>query len=68
MSSTIDSRIQNSDPLGPLGPESGRGAEWIDCQVMTPTVKSLGAVEVERSEFMQLLQEAISREIRLFAD
>ncbi len=45
-----------------------RGAEWIDCQVMTPTVKSLGAVEVERSEFMQLLQEAISREIRLFAD
>lgn len=43
-----------------------RGAHWIDCQVMTPTVASLGAIEIERAEFMQLLRDELCREGNLF--
>jgi leucyl/phenylalanyl-tRNA---protein transferase len=42
------------------------GLEWIDCQVMTPHMKALGAREVSRPKFLDLLAAAQSRGTRLF--
>jgi len=39
---------------------------WIDCQMMTPLLKNFGAVEIERDRFMELLEEAVSSDARLF--
>jgi len=36
-------------------------AEWIDCQVMTPLLRSFGAVEIQRDEFMALLLKAVKK-------
>jgi len=36
-----------------------RGVSWIDCQTLTDTFKSLGAREVERAEFMQMLKTSL---------
>ena len=36
-----------------------QGAEWIDCQQLTPLLKSFGAREVSRAEFMELLRTAV---------
>lgn len=38
-----------------------RGAEWIDCQMLTPTLEQFGAREVSREEFMELLADAVNR-------
>lgn len=43
-----------------------RGAQWLDCQMMTPHFEALGARDVERSEFMALLELELEREIGLF--
>ena len=43
-----------------------RGATWLDCQVMTPHMKALGAREIPRSQFLDLLAEAQSRGLNLF--
>ena len=32
-----------------------RGSTWLDVQVMTPHIEALGAIEIERSEFLQKL-------------
>ncbi len=32
-----------------------RGSTWLDAQVMTPHIKALGAKEIERTEFLQIL-------------
>ncbi len=42
-----------------------RGAMWLDCQMMTPHFQVLGAREVERSEFLRMLQLEWKREIGL---
>lgn len=42
------------------------GCNWIDCQVMTPLLKSFGAVDISRTKFSQLLNEAINQPHRLF--
>ena len=34
-----------------------RGATWIDCQVMTPHMAALGAREITRSRFLDMLLE-----------
>jgi leucyl/phenylalanyl-tRNA---protein transferase len=44
----------------------GRGATWLDCQVMTPHMRLLGAREIARSRFLDMLAEAQSKELRLF--
>lgn len=44
-----------------------RGATFLDCQVMTPHVAALGAREVSRARFLDLLEEAQSAGITLFA-
>jgi len=43
-----------------------RGATWIDCQVMTPHMRSLGAREISRAKFLDLLAETQARGIKLF--
>jgi len=45
-----------------------RNVKWIDCQVMTPLLKSFGAREIERQEFMCLLEAALVEKLNLFAD
>ncbi|HEX9984394.1 MAG TPA: leucyl/phenylalanyl-tRNA--protein transferase [Thermoanaerobaculia bacterium] len=35
-----------------------RGCTWLDCQVMTPHMQALGAREIRRSMFLDLLAEA----------
>jgi leucyl/phenylalanyl-tRNA--protein transferase len=38
-----------------------RGALWIDCQMLTPLLESVGAREVPRAEYLSLLAEALTR-------
>ena len=40
----------------------GRGATWLDCQVLTPHLASLGAREVPREEFMRMLRREIGED------
>lgn len=39
-----------------------QGVKWIDCQMSTPHLSALGAREIERDAFLELLSEAISGE------
>jgi len=43
-----------------------RGCTWLDCQVMTPHMESLGAREIARSMFLDRLQDAQRKHVRLF--
>lgn len=43
-----------------------RGATWLDCQVMTPHIQALGAREVSRDRFLDMLSAAQASGIRLF--
>lgn len=43
------------------------GATWIDCQVMTPHMRALGAIEIQRDDFIILLDQAIQRRSIPFA-
>lgn len=43
-----------------------RGATFLDCQVMTPHMEALGAKEIPRSKFLDLLAAAQARGIELF--
>lgn len=36
-----------------------RGVTWMDCQMTTPLVEQLGAEEISREEYLELLQDAI---------
>ncbi len=45
---------------------ASRGARIIDCQVMTPHMKMLGARLIARSRFLDLLAESQASGIRLF--
>lgn len=45
-----------------------RGVAWLDCQVMTPHMKALGAREVPRAKFLDLLVEAQARGVSLFGN
>lgn len=44
----------------------GRGATWLDCQVMTPHMQALGAREIPRAKFLDLLEEAQQKGLTLF--
>ena len=35
-----------------------RGATWLDCQIMTPHMRALGAREIPRAQFLDLLGES----------
>jgi leucyl/phenylalanyl-tRNA--protein transferase len=43
-----------------------RGATIIDCQVMTPHMEALGAREISRARFLDVLAESQARGLRLF--
>lgn len=43
-----------------------RGATFVDCQVMTPHMEALGAREIPRGKFLDLLAEAQAKALRLF--
>ena len=43
-----------------------RGATWLDCQVMTPHMAALGAREITRARFLDMLAAAQGRGISLF--
>jgi leucyl/phenylalanyl-tRNA--protein transferase len=43
-----------------------RGATWLDCQVMTPHMRVLGAREIPRTRFLDLLAEAQGENRPLF--
>lgn len=43
-----------------------RGVRWVDCQQMTPLLRHFGAVEVDRSVFMELLRDAVNQDVKLF--
>ena len=43
-----------------------RGATWLDIQVMTPHMRALGAREIPRAKFLDLLEEAQARQLTLF--
>jgi leucyl/phenylalanyl-tRNA--protein transferase len=43
-----------------------RGAGWIDCQLMTPHFQDMGARDVPRSQFQELLAAALASEPAFF--
>lgn len=43
-----------------------RGAKWLDAQVMTPHMEALGAIEIERREFLGRLDETQLLGLNLF--
>ena len=43
-----------------------RGATWLDCQVMTPHMAALGAREITRAKFLDMLAETQARSLKLF--
>ncbi|HEX8407593.1 MAG TPA: leucyl/phenylalanyl-tRNA--protein transferase [Thermoanaerobaculia bacterium] len=43
-----------------------RGATFLDCQVMTPHMQLLGAREIPRGKFLDLLAEAQAKGLKLF--
>jgi leucyl/phenylalanyl-tRNA--protein transferase len=45
---------------------SERGLDWMDIQVLTPHLESLGAREIPRPEFVQRLASARQRDTKLF--
>ena len=44
----------------------GRGATWLDCQVMTPHMEAMGAREIPRAKFLDMLAAAQASGIRIF--
>lgn len=44
-----------------------RGATWLDVQVMTPHMKTLGAKEISRREFLSKLKETQKLNLKLFS-
>lgn len=45
-----------------------RGSEWLDCQVMTPHMRALGAFEVTRGDFLKRLRQTQQAGLLLFTD
>jgi len=45
----------------------GRGATWLDAQVMTPHLEALGAIDISRGDFLDRLKETQSRNLSLFS-
>ncbi|HXA16855.1 MAG TPA: leucyl/phenylalanyl-tRNA--protein transferase [Thermoanaerobaculia bacterium] len=43
-----------------------RGATWLDCQVMTPHMEALGAREIKRAQFLDMLAQEQAKGRSLF--
>jgi leucyl/phenylalanyl-tRNA--protein transferase len=46
----------------------GRGLDWLDIQVMTPHMQALGARAITRDEFLEKLDAARARNLKLFGE
>lgn len=46
---------------------ASRGSTWLDCQVMTPHMETLGAREIDRREFLYRLEDAQQQDHKLFS-
>ncbi len=44
-----------------------RGCTWLDCQVMTPHMKALGAKDIQRARFLDMLVDAQASGTQLFS-
>lgn len=49
-----------------IGHLRSRGSTWLDCQVMTPHMRALGAREIPRAQFLDLLADAQAGANKLF--
>jgi len=49
-----------------IGHLRSRGATWLDCQVMTPHMEQLGAREIPRGRFLDMLATAQATDVPLF--
>lgn len=47
---------------------TARGATWLDVQVMTPHFAVLGAEEIPRADFLEMLEAAQKEELKLFGE
>lgn len=45
---------------------SARGAEWMDIQMITPHMQKLGAKEISRDRYLELLSQTQARGLKLF--
>ena len=45
---------------------AARGLDWLDIQVMTPHIGTLGARVINRDAFLDKLEETLRRKLRLF--
>lgn len=43
-----------------------RGGGWLDCQTMTPHMRALGARDIPRARFLDMLSQAQERGLKLF--
>ena len=43
-----------------------KGVQWIDCQQLTPLLSSFGARELSRDRYLELLEESMAKEVKLF--
>ncbi|HEX3110254.1 MAG TPA: leucyl/phenylalanyl-tRNA--protein transferase [Thermoanaerobaculia bacterium] len=43
-----------------------RGATWLDCQVMTPHMEAIGARDITRARFLDMLRAAQEQHLQLF--
>jgi len=43
-----------------------QGAEWMDIQMLTPHMEKLGAKEITRDRYLEMLQQAQARGLKLF--
>jgi leucyl/phenylalanyl-tRNA--protein transferase len=43
-----------------------RGATWLDCQVMTPHMEALGARQIPRGRFLDMLAATQARGLKIF--
>ena len=62
----LESNASNLALLHLIDHLAERGLDWIDIQVLSPHLESLGARAIGRPEFLQRLASAQQRGLRLF--
>jgi leucyl/phenylalanyl-tRNA---protein transferase len=62
----LESNASNLALLHLIDHLANRGLDWMDIQVMSPHLETLGAREIGRSAFLQRLASARQRGLRLF--
>src|SRR5262249_17237030 len=63
----LESNASNLALLHLIDHLSERGLDWLDIQVLSPHLETLGAREISRSDFLQRLASARQRGLTLFS-